>query len=183
MQSFESNPPPNPPPTPLFTDPLPKRAFPATAVTIAAVAVAILVTLLVLMSRRHEATPPPNTLLPLAAYAPNLVLTDVHMSESSSMSGGKLLYVEGHLANHGPATVTGISVQVVFSNDVKMPPQMETGPLNLIYMRQPYVDTRPVSASPLAPGAEADFRLAFDDVNDTWNQQMPQIRITQVATR
>ena len=98
------------------------------------------------------------------------------------MSGGKQTYIEGHIANHGPKTVTGVTVQVVFANDVSMAPQIETGPLNLIYMRQPYVDTHPVSASPLAPGAEGDFRLIFDDVSDNWNQQMPQIRITAVET-
>jgi hypothetical protein len=50
-------------------------------------------------------------------------------------------------------------------------------------MREPYVDTQPVSASPLAPGAEGDFRLTFEDVSDNWNQQMPRIRVTQVAAR
>ena len=89
------------------------------------------------------------------------------------MSGGKQTYLEGHIANHGSKTVTGITVQVVFANDVHMAPQIETGPLNMIYMREPYMDTRPVSASPLAPGAEADFRLIFDDISGNWNQQLP----------
>ena len=167
----------------MFAEPTQGRSFPTTAVVIAAVAVAILVTVLVLLGRRHEVGPPPNTLLPAAAYAPNLVLSNVQMSESMSMSGGKQTYIEGHIANHGPATVTGITVQVVFANDVIMPPQIETVPLDLIYMREPYVDTQPVSASPLAPGAEGDFRLILEDVTDNWNQQMPQIRVTQVATR
>jgi hypothetical protein len=167
----------------MFAEPTPGRSFPTTAVVIAAVAVAILVTVLVLLGRRHEAGPTPNTVLPAAAYAPNLLLSNVHMSESTSMSGGKQTYIEGHIVNHGPATVTGITVQVVFANDVAMPPQIETVPLDLIYMREPYVDTQPVSASPLAPGAEGDFRLIIEDVTDNWNQQMPQIRVTQVATR
>jgi hypothetical protein len=99
------------------------------------------------------------------------------------MSGGKQTYLEGHIANHGSRTVTGVTVQVVFHNDVSMPPQIETGPLSLIYMRQPYIDSHPISAAPLAPGAEGDFRLIFDDISDNWNQQMPQIRITAVETR
>jgi hypothetical protein len=118
----------------------------------------------------------------VAAYASNLPISNLQMSESTSMSGGKQTYIEGRIANHGPQTVTGITVQVVFANDTRMAPQIETGPLNLIYMRQPYVDTRPVSASPIAPGAEADFRLIFDDVSDNWNQQLPEIRIVQVET-
>ena len=175
-------PPPNQPPS-LFTEPTPPRSFPTTAVVIAALAVAILVTVLVLLSRRGATGPAANKVLPAAPYASNLALTDLQMSESSSMSGGKQTYVEGHITNHGPSTVTGITVQVIFGNDVRMPPQVETGPLNLIYMRDPYVDTRPVSASPLAPGAEGDFRLIFDDINQNWNQQLPQLNISHVDTR
>jgi hypothetical protein len=152
-------------------------------VAIAAAAIAILVAVLVLLGRRPEGAPAPNAMLPSAAYAPKLVLSNLQMSESSSMSGGKQTYVEGHIANHGSATVTGITVQVIFANDVRMPPQIETGPLNMIYMRDPYVDTRAISASPLAPGGEGDFRLIFDDVNENWNQQLPQIHITRVTTR
>jgi hypothetical protein len=171
------------PSSPLFTDPVPARTFPTTAVAIAAVAILILVAALVLLERRGPVAPSPHTLQPVAAYASNLPISNLQMSESTSMSGGKQTYLEGHIANHGPSTVTGITVQVVFANDTHMAPQIETGPLNIIYMRQPYVDTRAVSASPIAPGAEADFRLIFDDVSDNWNQQLPQIRIAQVETR
>ncbi len=167
----------------MFTDPAPKRSFPTAAVAIASVAVVILVAVLMLLARRAQAPSPPGTLLPAAAYAPNLPLTNLQMSEASSMSGGKLTYVEGHIANHGSKTVTGVTVQVVFANDDSLAPQIETGPLSLIYMRQPYIDTHPISASPLAPGAEGDFRLAFDDIGSNWNQQMPNLRIIQVETR
>jgi len=169
--------------SPMFAEPTPERAFPTTAVAIAATAVVILVAVLALLAHRGKAAPLPNTVLPQAAYASNLGLSDVHLSDATTGSGGRLIYVEGHIANHGPSTVTGITVQVIFANDVKMPPQIETLPLNLIYMREPYVDTHPVSASPLTPGAGADFRLIFDDINENWNQQQPQIHITQVATR
>jgi hypothetical protein len=167
----------------MFTDPVPARSFPTTAVAIAAVAVLILVAFLVLLERRGPAAPSPHTLQPVAAYASNLPLSNLQLSESTSMSGGKQTYLEGHIANGGTKTVTGITVQVVFANDTRMAPQIETGPLNLIYMRQPYVDTRPVSASPIAPGGQADFRLIFDDVSENWNQQTPQVRIVQVETR
>ncbi len=167
----------------MFTEPAPPRGFPTTAVAIAATAIAILVVVLVVMGRRNAAAPSPNTVQPLAPYAANLALSNIQMSEASSMSGGKSIYIDGHIANHGPATVTGVTVQVIFANDQAMPPQLETLPLRLIYMREPYVDTRPVSAAPLVPGAAADFRLIFDNVQDNWNQQTPAIHIIQVGTR
>ena len=166
-----------------FTEPAAERSFPTTAVAIAAAAVVILIAVLVLMGRRHTAPPPPTTVQPVAAYATNLPISNLQLSEASSISGGKSTYIDGHIANHGPAAVTGITVQVLFANNDAMPPQLETLALPLIYMREPYVDTRPVSASPLAPGAESDFRLIFDNVNDNWNQQTPEIRIISVSTR
>ena len=183
MPDVEPTPQPSPRSSAMFAEPVAERSFPTTAVAIAATAVVILVAVLVMLARRHAPTLPPNTVLPPAAYASNLVFTDVHLSDATTGSGGRLIYVEGHIANHGPATVSGITVQLVFANDVNMAPQVETVPLKLIYMREPYVDTRPVSASPLAPMAEGDFRLILDDVSDNWNQQIPQIRATQISTR
>jgi len=40
-----------------------------------------------------------------------------------------------------------------------------------------------VSAAPLAPGTEADFRLIFEGVSDSWNNQPPNIRLIRVSTR
>jgi hypothetical protein len=167
----------------MFTEPTPQRRFPTTAVAIAAAAVTILVIVLVLMAKRNAPAPPPTTVQPLAAEAANLALSNIQMSEASSISGGKSIYIDGHIVNHGPATVTGITVQVIFANDTAMPPQLETLALPLVYMREPYVDTRPVSASPLGPGAQADFRLIFDNIEDYWNRQTPAIRVIGVGTR
>jgi hypothetical protein len=161
----------------MFSEPPQEKSFPTTAVSIAAVAVVLLAALLILMSRRTPA-PAAN-----AAYAPNIAISDIQMSEADSQTGGKLIYIDGRITNHGPATVTAVRVQVAFPNDQGTPAQTETVPVNIIYMREPYLDTRPVASSPLAPGAGADFRLIFDDVADSWNQQLPQIQITQVSTK
>jgi hypothetical protein len=64
-----------------------------------------------------------------------------------------------------------------------MPPQIQTVALNLIRTREPYVDTQPVSAAPIAPGGQADFRLIFENVQDNWNQKQPELHIVQVGTR
>jgi hypothetical protein len=175
---------PTPPkPSSMFAEPAPARSFPTTAVAIAATAVVILLAFLALLAHRGKAAPAPNTVLPADAYAPNLIFSNVHLSDATTGSGGRLLYVEGHIANSGSSTVTGITVQVIFANAEKMAPQIETAPLNMIYMREPYVDSRPVGASPLAPRAEGDFRLIFDDINESWDQQQPQIHVIKVATR
>jgi hypothetical protein len=34
-----------------------------------------------------------------------------------------------------------------------------------------------VSAAPLKPGDEQEFRLTFEAVPDNWNMQMPEVRV------
>jgi hypothetical protein len=124
-----------------------------------------------------------NTIQPLAAYAANLPTSQFAMSESTSLSGGKSTFVDGHIQNTGNQTVTGITVQVIFNNDEAMPPHIETLPLALIRTREPYIDTQPVSANPLKPGDERDFRLIFESIPNNWNVQMPEVHIVQVTTK
>ena len=79
----------------------------------------------------------------------------------------------------GSRTVTGITVQVVFGNDEALAPQIDTVPLTLIRTKEPYIDTQPLSANPLKPGDDREFRLTFESVPDNWNQQMPEVRVIQ----
>ncbi len=165
----------------MFSEPPVEKAFPTTAVAIATVAVVILVGFLFLMGRRDGQAV--NAVQPLAAYAPSLAFTDEKMLEATSFSGGKSIYVEGIVTNHGPKTVTGVMVQVLFRNDTGMAPEVETVPLALIRTREPAVDTQPVSADPLGPGAQREFRLVFENINQNWNQTLPEIRPITVGTK
>jgi hypothetical protein len=154
---------------------------PVMAWGVAGLAVLVVVVILVLMGRHKAAAPP--TIQPLAAYAANLALSQLAMSESTSLSGGKSTFIDGHIRNAGNETASGITVQVLFRNDEAMPPQIETLRLSLIRTREPYIDTQPVSAAPLKPGDERDFRLIFDAIPANWNMQMPEIRIIQVDAK
>jgi uncharacterized protein DUF2393 len=154
---------------------------------IAAWGVAGLVVLAVILglvfATRHKSQAPPNTIQPLAAYAAELPLSQLAMSESTSLSGGKSTFIDGHIQNSGPQTVSGVTVQVIFRNDEAMPPQVETLPLSLVRTREPYIDTQPVSAAPLKPGDQRDFRLIFESIPGNWNTQMPEIHIISVDTK
>ncbi|MGA7339931.1 MAG: DUF2393 family protein [Terracidiphilus sp.] len=115
-------------------------------------------------------------------YAANLPITNLAMSESSNLAGGKVTYLDGHIANQGSRTVTGITVQVLYRDYAHEVAWNETQPLKLIRTRDPYVDLEPVSAAPLNPGGGQDFRLIFDTVPDSWNGEYPEIRIIHVDT-
>ena len=105
------------------------------------------------------------------------------MSESGNLAGGKVTYLDGHIVNKGSKTVTGITVQVLFRNSAQEVAQNESQPLKIIRTRDPYVDVEPVSAAPLKPGDEKEFRLIFDAVTPDWDGVYPQVRILHVQTQ
>jgi hypothetical protein len=117
------------------------------------------------------------------AYAASLPISGLAMSESSNLAGGKVTYLDGHIANTGNRTVTGITVQVLFRTFAHEVTQNETQPLKFIRMRTPYVDLEPVSAAPLKPGEGQDFRLIFDAVSPNWDGAYPEIRVVRVERR
>jgi hypothetical protein len=116
-------------------------------------------------------------------YAADLPISNVAMSESANLAGGKVTYLDGHIANKGSETVTGITVQILFRNAAHEVAQNETQPMMLIRTRDPYIDTQAVAAAPLKPGDERDFRLSFDTVNQDWDGVYPEIRILHVQAR
>jgi len=177
------SPAPIPPSEPLFSSRPPERT-PVNFVPWVIAGVVVLLGLVVILAvGRHKAAPPARAMLPLAPYASSLVFSGLQMSESTSLSGGKSTYIDGQVKNAGTKIVTAATVQVLFANDVAMPPQIETVPVALIRTHEPYVDTQSIAAAPLVPGDEREFRLIFEDIGTNWNQQLPEIRVVKVGTR
>jgi hypothetical protein len=119
----------------------------------------------------------------LDPYAASLPLTSMVMSESSNLAGGKVTYLDGHIANNGDRIVSGVTVQVLFRNVAHEVAQNDTQAIKLIRMRDPYIDVEPLSAAPLKPGAEQDFRLIFDSsISPDWDGAYPELRIIRVES-
>ena len=152
------------------------------AIAAAVILVVAAVTVYVLQRGKGAANMSPVTAA-TDPYAANLPLSDLTMSESGNLAGGKVTYLDGHIANHGSRTVTGAQVQVLFHNSAQEVAQNETQSLKVIRMRSPYIDVGPLSASPLKPGDERDFRLIFDAVTPNWDGAYPQLRILHVETQ
>jgi hypothetical protein len=120
---------------------------------------------------------------PLDPYASSLPISGLVMSESRNLAGGKVTYVDGHIANTGTRTISAITVQVLFRDAAREVTQNETQSLQLIRTRDPYVDLEPVSAAPLELGAQHDFRLIFDAVSRDWDGAYPEIRVLHVDAK
>jgi hypothetical protein len=116
-------------------------------------------------------------------YAKNVVLGNVQVSQASNFAGDQLTYVDGTIENRGDRTITSMTLQASFPNETGDAPQILQAPLSLVRSRDPYVDTQPISAAPLAPGRSQDFRLVFDNVSPMWSQAAPALRIVDIGTR
>lgn len=156
----------------------PDRNWLPIIVAAAAVIAAVVVLLLIGHGRRGSNVVPPSTAVD--PYAPNLRISGLAMSEASNLAGGKVTYLDGHITNVGSRTVTGIDAQILFRNVAREVAQNETQPVKFIRMRNPYIDVESVSAAPLKPGDERDFRLIFDSVTPNWDGAYPEIRIIHV---
>jgi hypothetical protein len=150
-----------------------------------AAGVVLVVVVVLVFTLGHGKSQPQVT--PISAqpdpYAANLPISNLAMSESSNLAGGKVTYLDGHIANHGSQTVSVISIQILFRNYAHEVAWNETQPMQLIRTRDPYVDLEPLSAAPLKPGDEQDFRLIFDTVPDSWDGAYPELRIVHVNAK
>ena len=169
---------------PQLVRPVPKEERNWLPLAVAAAIVIAIAVSLVFVFERGKGQP---TVTPISAptdpYAASLTISGLAMSESSNLAGGKVTYLDGHIANQGSRTVTGITVQVLFRNVAHEVVQNETQPLKIIRTRDPYIDVEPLSASPLKPSETEDFRLIFDTVAEDWDGVMPEIRVIHVEAK
>jgi len=150
---------------------------------IAAAVVVAVVIALVILGRGKGGPKAMSPTTPQDPYATNLPISNLEMSESSNLAGGKVTYLDGHIANKGTRTVSAITAQILFRNVAHEVAQNETQQLKVVRTRDPYIDVQPISAAPLKPGDERDFRLIFDAVTQDWDGAFPEIRLITVESK
>jgi hypothetical protein len=99
------------------------------------------------------------------AYVRNLQLTDVTMKATESYVGQTVTEIQGKIANSGTRTVQHADVYCVFYN-----------PYGQVILRERV----PIVVTGLKPGETRTFRLPFDDIPGSWNNQMPQLVIARI---
>ena len=101
-------------------------------VVAAAVVLAVGVGLVMMLERGKSAPKVTPISAALDPYAGNLEISNLHMSESANLAGGKSTFVDGSITNTGNMTVTAISVQVLFRDPAHEVAQNETQPLKVV---------------------------------------------------
>jgi hypothetical protein len=102
-------------------------------------------------------------------YIKNLRLSDVAMEAKLNYFSQKVIEVQGQIGNDGERTLKVVEIYCVFR---------DSSGLEILRQRVPIVSEK---MGGLAPGETKSFRLPFDAVPDTWNQQIPQLVIASVT--
>jgi len=114
--------------------------------------------------------PPPAPVLTQQAksYLGSLALSNVRMQAAESYVNQRVVEILGDITNKGNKTVSTVEVTCVFK---------DFSGREVLRERVFVIDRQ---NGPLQPGATKPFRLAFDDIPNTWSQAMPSLVIAQI---
>ena len=118
-------------------------------------------------SKQPAPLPPPLT-GEAKAYVRNLKLSNVDMSAHEDYFKQKVVEITGRIGNTGNRVLQLVEINCVFYD-----------PYGQVVLRQrvPIVSRK---AGGLAPGDTKPFRLPFDTLPESWNNQMPQLVIARI---
>jgi hypothetical protein len=119
-------------------------------------------------SRRPPPAPAPLTAA-AKAYVHSLQLMDVDMQKHESYMKQAVVEITGKIGNNGDRQLRVVEINCVFYD-----------PYGQLVLRErvPIVSQK---IGGLAPGEIKNFRLAFDNIPDSWNQALPQLVIAQIV--
>lgn len=103
------------------------------------------------------------------AYVENLRLSGVAMKAADSYAGQTVVEIEGKIGNAGPRPLQTVEIYCVFSDPY--------GQL-VLRRRLPIVSSK---MGGLKPGETKPFRLPFDDIPPSWNNEIPRLVIASIT--
>ena len=148
-----------------------------------AIGAGVIVAALIVVFVLSRTQPQPTGPMPEDPYSANLKVSDVHASQAQNFAGGSVYYLEGTIANTGPKTITGATVEAVFRNTLGEVVDRQTQPLTIIEQRPGYNDSVPLGQHPLTPNMQEQFRLTFEHISADWNQGVPELRFIHLDSR
>jgi hypothetical protein len=103
------------------------------------------------------------------AYVRYLKLSEVDMKAHESYFKQSVVEITGKIGNNGNRVLKLVEINCVFGD-----------PYGQVVLRErvPIVSQK---TSGLAPGETKSFRLAFDNIPESWNQMLPQLVIAQIV--
>ena len=99
------------------------------------------------------------------AYVRSLQLSDVTMKATESYVKQMVTEIEGKVTNAGTRPVKQVDVYCIFYN---------------VYGEVVLRRRVPIVMNLVKPGDSRSFRMPFDDIPESWNNQMPQLVIAGI---
>lgn len=119
-------------------------------------------------ARRNPPKPPVLT-AEAKEYVRNLQLSDVEIKAAESYMKQAVVEILGKIKNNGPRTLNIVEINCVFRDAYGQVVLRE---------RVAIVGRR---TGVLRPGEQKNFRLAFDNLPESWNQDQPTLVIAQIV--
>lgn len=157
----------------------PDQQRPWAIFAVVAVVLAAIIAMVVMATRgpsRSARSAPPS-------YSQQLALADPKVSQAQNFVGAIVTYIDGNVTNNGDKTVTAASLEATFHNSLGQIVQQEEQPLRILRRSGAYPEPLDLFIAPLAPHQTREFRLIFEHISADWNQQLPELKITDVATQ
>ncbi len=101
-------------------------------------------------------------------YVRNLQLSDVTMQANQSFANQVVVEIEGKIANSGDRPVDTVEIYCIFHDSYGQ---------TVLRKRMAIVSTK---MGGLKTGETKSFRLAFDELPDSWNHAMPSLVIAGI---
>ena len=117
------------------------------------------------MSRPAPASSAPPLTQDAKSYVRNLQLSDVTMKATESYVKQMVTEIEGKITNGGTRPVKEVDLYCIFYNTY-----------GEVVLRQRV----PIVKGLIKPGETRAFRLPFDEIPGSWNNQMPQLVIAGI---
>ena len=112
---------------------------------------------------------PPLQLTPEAnAYVRNLQLSDVSMKATGNYMKQTVVEIEGKITNSGDRPIQIVEINCLFYDAYQQ----------LVLRQRMSIVSGKMGG--LKPGETKSFRMPFDELPESWNQAMPQLRIAGV---
>ena len=104
------------------------------------------------------------------AYVRNLKLGPVEMKATDSYVHQTITEIKGTITNSGDRALRSVYIYCVFYDAYGQ-----------IVLRELEAIVKPSAGGSFKPGDTRHYRLAFDDIPGSWNNQLPQLVIAQIT--
>ena len=152
-------------------------------VALIAAAVLLIVIFALFPSSPKLATPAPNATIPQQpGGGDQLQLGDLKMTVSQPTGNMVSVKVAGTIQNVGGPKVNGATVEATFMDNTGHSVIDLTQPIQRITPQGHSEKEVVLKDAPLKPNDTAAFEVTFPGVPQTWNNQMPEVRIVDVST-